>query len=76
MIINPIINERLKVPKYFYFFIFLSLKIEIYPRKVEKVQTIPPTIRDRREYPIWDRVPFLGRLKNALKIVPELDSQV
>ena len=34
-------KQLLKVPKYFYFFIFLSLKIEIYPRKVEKVQTTP-----------------------------------
>ena len=43
-------KQLLKVPKYFYFFIFLSLKIEIYPRKVEKVQstTPPPTIRNMR----------------------------
>ena len=34
-------KQLLKVPKYFYFFIFLSLKIEIYPRKVEKVQSTP-----------------------------------
>ena len=40
-------KQLLKVPKYFYFFIFLSLKIEIYPRKVEKVQSTP-TIRNMR----------------------------